>query len=272
MKIHFNPLLMKKIEYIVASFNLEIGGYLTGEIKEGEIYLDDLLIPNQKISVASVEITPQDQLELRQKYKDKVFKILGHFHSHNTMGAFWSGIDENNMSTIMKTKNIFVFMVSSYRGGEYEHKIRVSIRNPITLDINDIEVDVFGNEIQDLQNRINEIKNINAINTESHDAEDEFFNDFKVEEDDESIVMTKNIDNADDNESRIKHGSIWKSQQVYSILKEQDGRTLYTEELKYLIKDYYSHATRLEDIAVIQRHVKKIDKHLWKIAVHNGQY
>ena len=177
MKIHITPTLYTKLRYLVENYNIEIGGYLTGEIRNKEVYLNDILIPSQNISAVHVRITPQDQLELRRKYKDKVFKIIGHFHSHHTMGAFWSGTDENLMRNVMETKDFFVFIVGSTTG----FKIRVSVRNPISFDIEDNEFEINSLDFNNFKNNIDKVFNSNDSYRKNLDEEE-------VEEDDEDLI------------------------------------------------------------------------------------
>lgn len=154
MKVNITALLMSKMDYIAKNYNVEFGGYLIGEIKDGEIHLQDLLIPNQTVSATSVDISPEAQMDLRRRYKDKVFKILGHFHSHHSMSAFFSATDEENMRNIMLKKKLFVFIVSSDKG----HLVRISMRDPLNIDFNDCELYINTIEFNNLRKRLEEIK------------------------------------------------------------------------------------------------------------------
>lgn len=154
MKIHIYPSLLVKLDLLSSEYNIEIGGYLTGEVKEGEIILEDLLIPSQSISAVSVEISPKHQIELLRKYgSEKCKKILGHWHSHHKMGTFWSGTDRNNMENIMDYKPLFLFVVSSNK----KHLVRVCLRNPIRLDIEEVELNIKSLSIDILKNQVNKL-------------------------------------------------------------------------------------------------------------------
>lgn len=135
MKIHIAPVLLTKLNVLSSEYAIEFGGYLTGEIKDNAIYLKDLLIPDQRITTTSVHISSEDQVKLRQKFGDKVKDIIGHWHSHNSMGCFWSPTDETDMRSVMSFRKFFVWVVSS----EGNHLIRVSQREPFTYDFNDCE-------------------------------------------------------------------------------------------------------------------------------------
>lgn len=136
MKVNITASLMAKMNVLSSEYNIEVGGYLTGKIKNGEIFLDDLLIPNQRISAASVDINTNSQVEMFRKYGARCKKIIGHFHSHHSMGCFWSAIDLNNMNNIMGYKDLFVFIVSS----KGNHKVKVCMKNPLTLEFDDCDL------------------------------------------------------------------------------------------------------------------------------------
>ena len=76
MKINITSELKSKLDILSSEYSYEIGGYLIGEIKNGEIYLDGILIPNQKISKGSVEISGMNQVELLKKYGIKKCKRI----------------------------------------------------------------------------------------------------------------------------------------------------------------------------------------------------
>ena len=78
IKINIAPVLLAKLNVLSSEYSVEVGGYLTGEVKHNEIYLKDLLIPNQQISSGSVHISPNDQVALRNKLGNRVKDIIGH--------------------------------------------------------------------------------------------------------------------------------------------------------------------------------------------------
>jgi len=137
MKINITAELKTKLDILTNDYNCEIGGYLVGEIKNGEVCLNDILIPSQNVSSVNVNISPQNQIELRKKYGLLCTKIIGHFHSHHSMSAFWSSTDLNNMRNIMGYKDVFVFIVGSRKDG---YKCRLSISKPIKYDFEELKL------------------------------------------------------------------------------------------------------------------------------------
>jgi len=190
LKINILPSLLAKLNVMSSEYNIEIGGYLTGVIKNNEIFLRDILIPEQTISVASVSINGQDQLNLRRKYGDKCKEIIGHWHSHHNMGCFWSGTDENNMNTIMTYKNIFVFMVSS----KGNHLLRVSIKEPFRWNFNECELYLKSYQIDELRNQVSKLIEDNRHLTIAEDEEKTNWYDKNSYEDDDSMKISDEED------------------------------------------------------------------------------
>lgn len=151
IKLFLTQKLLDKLNYISLEYEKELGGLVTYsqmEEKDGEvkIVLDDLLIPYQDVSSASVDTEAKDLIALRKEYKDKCLKIIGHWHSHNTMGSFFSGTDEDMMKEFSENKNICIFIVSS----KGEHLIRAVLKNkPFEMKIENLPYKIsFETELQ----------------------------------------------------------------------------------------------------------------------------
>ena len=88
-----------KIRWLTANYKEEISAFLTGDIKDGKIIIDGLLFPHQDVTSGSVDTDAKSLIKLRKEYGDECIRIIGHWHSHNTMGAFWSGTDDTFIET-----------------------------------------------------------------------------------------------------------------------------------------------------------------------------
>jgi len=139
--------------------------------------LKDLLIPDQEISRASVVISGQDQIALRNKFGDKVKDIIGHWHSHHSMGCFFSSTDETDMRNIMSFRKFFVWIVSS----NAKHLIRVSQRDPFGYDFNDCEFEVKSLTLDMLRKRME------SLIEKSRDARSICVDEDKEKDDDEFV-------------------------------------------------------------------------------------
>ena len=179
MKVNITAALISKMNVLSSEYNVEVGGYLTGEIKNGEMCLDDLLIPDQRISAAAVEIDTSDQVNLFRKYRNRCRRIVGHWHSHHRMGCFWSATDLNNMSNIMQYKDLYVFVVSS----QGNHKVKVCMKNPLNLEFDNC--DLYLRTVMLDQVRM-KMKNLMAENSFGNSEEPEITEENKEEESEDS--------------------------------------------------------------------------------------
>jgi len=93
----------------------------------------DLYFPKQENSGSSTEIDPKDYAEFgsslaKRKVNTSMVKLW--IHSHNSMSAFWSGTDTNQMSDF-KSGNYMLSLVVA-QGGEW--KACFSLFNPLRID------------------------------------------------------------------------------------------------------------------------------------------
>lgn len=131
-----------KIRWFTHNYEEEIGAFLTGEVKDGNIIIDGLLFPHQDVTSGSVDTDAKNLVRLRKEYGDECLRIIGHWHSHNTMGAFWSGTDDTFMETYSKTKDVSVFFVSSKNS---RHRTAVVLNKPFEMMIDNLGYEVEWN-------------------------------------------------------------------------------------------------------------------------------
>jgi hypothetical protein len=136
--------LKDKIDYLSTEYTkTEIAGFLTykeitqdadGNVK---IVLDNLLIPLQKARSSEVDIHGDGLIGLYKEYgTEAVSKIIGHWHSHQTMGVFFSSTDEEMMKSYCEHKDFRIFIVSS----EGQHLIRMVLKNNLfEMNIENVE-------------------------------------------------------------------------------------------------------------------------------------
>ncbi len=132
-----------KILWLVENYKNEISGWLTGEVKDGAVIIDNILFPHQEVGGASVDTDGKSLVKLRKEYGDECKRIIGHWHSHNTMMASWSTIDEEFMSEFMQTRKLGVFVVSAI---DNKHAVRLELRDPVDLSVNMDSYSLSGND------------------------------------------------------------------------------------------------------------------------------
>ena len=128
----------KIIQYAESSyrqFKAEIGGQcVVVEDAEGNFWLKDPVILKQEVSGGNCEM---EEAELAIHYgraADKHGDDVRHcwWHSHHTMGAFWSGTDDR---TIMENETDD-FSVSLVVNLKQEYKLRVQMFYPVEVEVN----------------------------------------------------------------------------------------------------------------------------------------
>ena len=91
-RVDFDKQKWEELQFLMTDIKTEFACYLLGTLEGTRPMIDDYYIPEQEASYAFVEITedfPPEEIRSR---------IIGHLHSHHTMGAFHSGTDEDNMN------------------------------------------------------------------------------------------------------------------------------------------------------------------------------
>lgn len=162
-----------KITYLSKEYPKEIGGWITGKFSDEGIFLEDLLIPKQEVTYGSVDISAGAGVELLKEFKDKCKKIVGHFHSHHTMGCSWSGIDETLMKEHMGPRKRYIFIVSS----EGDHRIRLELKEPFRLSIDNLDYEVIDENYDKIKEKLlKEIEKKVVLPSHTDSGKDNFSN------------------------------------------------------------------------------------------------
>ena len=131
LKIVMEPKFKETIDWFSNEYDKEIGGWIEGTITEDEIRLKGLLIPHQTSGHSSVDMTTKQIIQLRKEYGNKCANIIGEWHSHAKLGAFWSITDDDFVKQYMAPREIGIFIVSS----EGKHLIKVEIKKPFAMSL-----------------------------------------------------------------------------------------------------------------------------------------
>ena len=152
----------KVISYAQAAWDehkSEIGGMMV-VVKdiEGDWSVQDPVIMKQRISPGNTHL---DKKELAKyytktaiKYKDKEFRFCW-WHSHHTMGAFWSGTDTNTIDEFNEGGFSLALVVNL----KEEYKFRVSVWKPIETH-EDVELVILNDERKVNKSIINEVNKL----------------------------------------------------------------------------------------------------------------
>jgi proteasome lid subunit RPN8/RPN11 len=150
LKIVMRRKLKDKIDWLSTNYDKEIAGFILGKVDKGTIRLDDILIPFQEAGYGSVDIGGKHLVKMKIDHPDECEKIIGEWHSHHSMGSFYSSTDNDDfIAKWMAPRKMGVFIVSS----KGKHTIKVEIREPffISLETEDYELegdDSVANELK----------------------------------------------------------------------------------------------------------------------------
>ena len=137
-------------------YKSEIGGMAVCVEVDGEWFIQEPVILKQEISAGNCVLDKtalaKYYTEYGLKYKDKNYRFLW-WHSHHTMGAFWSATDLEAIDEFKDGDLSFALVVNLKR----EYVMRVSVWQPVemhkdvTLEIIDTEVtEEIEKEVQEL--------------------------------------------------------------------------------------------------------------------------
>lgn len=112
----------RKIKYYTKSTPLEISGWGKSRIDGDDIIIEDVVIFKQKCSGSNTDLEPTGegsqaawQHEMTKKGEDlKDWNVW--WHSHASMGVFWSGTDDKMVSGMANGNGYLVSIVTNHKG------------------------------------------------------------------------------------------------------------------------------------------------------------
>ena len=140
------------IKWFTKHWDKEIGALGIGEMKDGELYVERLLFPKQKVSGSHVHFKPEDWGSIVRELTDEEFsKIIFYWHKHpdNMPGASQGDEDEtfDVFMPIDTDRPFFGFLQTSQsRNGGMEYEGRIEMRQPLFASITDVELLTIGDE------------------------------------------------------------------------------------------------------------------------------
>ena len=138
--------IIKYAESSYRQFKAEIGGQcVVIEDKDGDFWLTEPVIMKQEVSGANCELDETalaiHYSKMAGKYGDKVRHCW--WHSHHTMGAFWSGTD----TSTIKENVTEDFSVSLVVNLAEEYKLRVQMFYPIEAEF-DVKLNIHHQDVK----------------------------------------------------------------------------------------------------------------------------
>jgi proteasome lid subunit RPN8/RPN11 len=143
LKIVMHRKARDKIDWLSINYDKEIGAFILGKVDKGIIRIEDILIPTQEADAGSVDITGKNLVKLKMEHPEECERIIGEWHSHHSMGHFYSSTDnEDFIGKWMAPRKIGVFIVSS----KGKHNIRVELREPFFISMETEAYELEGDE------------------------------------------------------------------------------------------------------------------------------
>ena len=140
----------KIINYAKAAYHTEkceIGGMsIVTQDKDGDWLIQEPVILKQEIGSTTCDLDKEElakyYTQMAIKYKDNNFRFCW-WHSHHTMGAFWSGTDISSIDEYGEGESDLSFALVVNLKEEY--KCRVSVWKPVEIH-QDVELNIISNE------------------------------------------------------------------------------------------------------------------------------
>jgi len=243
----------KVISYAQAAWDehkSEIGGMMVVvKDEDGDWSVQDPVIMKQRISAGNTHLDKEELAKYYTKaaikYKDNEFRFCW-WHSHHTMGAFWSGTDTNTIDEYSDGDFSFALVVNL----KEEYKFRVSVWKPIETH-EDVELTIVNDERKVSKTIVNEVSKL--CNKESYAvskgivkssnyknlAQTTLFENAKVPEDQE---YTKLVEAVDTINTRIIKGEI-------EYIDYFNRMSDINQQLEFTMSDYKIKIITQEDIS-----------------------
>lgn len=130
VKIKVYDRAMLKIIYFTRNVQGEVGGLMIVSRVGNNLIVEDVLLLKQKVSGGDFELDAEGLINFTEKIADKnkelLAKIKGWWHSHDTMGTFWSGTDDNQFNTFLSFFGDYCLGVVTNKHGHYRWRLDVN--------------------------------------------------------------------------------------------------------------------------------------------------
>jgi len=120
----------------------EVQGMLVVDIKDRKIIVEDILLPAEQIVTGgSADIDSKEMAKMLEPYVAKdpelFAKVKGWWHSHNSLGVFWSAVDDNNVKKIVQVAGTFVSIVTT-NDGKLLTRVDKKLSDGMVITYNDV--------------------------------------------------------------------------------------------------------------------------------------
>jgi hypothetical protein len=143
MKIIVPGVLNRTIDHLVKENpNREFSLFAATHIEGDNVHVDELRVPLQESTGGNTEADKGAFLEELIEYGEDPARWNMWIHSHNTMGAFWSGQDEKQMFEFNKGNTPFFFHMVVSSSAAKNRKACYTAFKPFPAKWDDLEIEV----------------------------------------------------------------------------------------------------------------------------------
>lgn len=150
MKVIVPKPIMAKIKALVHATPDEFTLFGKTKYVDGDVHLVDFRIPKQRSHKSTTEVSEQELNEFLEELMDAGEEVENWnmwIHSHNTMGAFWSGQDKTQMQSFNIGPSWFCHMVVSTTG----QRAAITQYKPFPLECDDVTIEIVEPEMSDAE-------------------------------------------------------------------------------------------------------------------------
>ena len=150
IKIKLNHKAFLKLKYYTKHIDIEWGGLIVSTKNGNIITVEDILISHQKASHGHFQMDLNSlgkMIEIIAEKSPKLLeKIRGWCHSHNSMGVFWSGEDNDTFDKLCDYYGDYVVGVVVNKAGEQKWRVDIKTQGFGKLVLDDLKYDVVMND------------------------------------------------------------------------------------------------------------------------------
>ena len=245
------------INYARAAYDehkCEIGGMsICYQDKEGDWIVTDPVILKQDIAGSTCDLNQEDlanyYCNAQKKHDKKNFRFCW-WHSHHTMGVFWSGTDLKGIEEYSDGDMSFALVVNLKR----ENKFRVSLWKPVAMYL-DTELQLLGQGEKDVPKKIvDEVNELCKTRTYINHTNGK------------SKYNYSQTGIFDDNgygayaESRINYGTSMHRSKIPTVLDSKDYKTCYEfmiDIIDSLVSEGMEYPKYVRDVEKFNKNLKK---------------
>lgn len=150
--IYIEPRAFLKLKYYIRNASGEISGL--GKVKKvnGNMVVYDMMIYDQVSSSAHTELDEDKLATLMLKMIEQGEDLSQYklwFHSHGSMGVFWSGTDQNTIHQLSSS-----WMISIVGNKKFEFLTRLDIYDPVRVEMDELPLQLYFSDDPELEKEI----------------------------------------------------------------------------------------------------------------------